>query len=191
MISMGKMHAEGVTLIEFLVTIGVLAIITAIGAPMLNDLIANSRMSAAVNDVVTTLHLARSEAVKRRTSVTICPSLNADSAAPSCAAAAGFDEGWIAFADDNANATVDANEVVVHAHGPLPETIADNSRWSDEDGNAATPFYIAFAPSGFRQNLVGLPAAVAHLQLCDHRGDHDHEAPQRRHHARRNQTASC
>jgi type IV fimbrial biogenesis protein FimT len=170
---MGKMHAEGVTLIELLVTLAVLAAVLAIGIPAFGDFFANNRMSAAVNDMVSALHLARSEAVKRRSTITLCASSDWQSGSPSCTAANGPEQGWIVFADPNANAVRDAGEAIVDSHGPLPQAIADRISWVDEDGNGATPFYVSFAPTGFRQDLVGLPRCAAHLQLCDDRGDRE------------------
>ncbi len=167
------MHAEGVTLIELLVTLAVLAAVLAWGIPAFGDFLANSRMSGAVNDVVSALHLARNEAVKRRSTITLCASSDWNSDSPSCAAADGPEQGWIVFADSNPNAIRDIGEVVLDAHGPLPEAIAQRTSWVDEDGNGATPFYVSFAPTGFRQDLAGLPRCVAHLQLCDARGDRE------------------
>lgn len=169
---MGKMHAEGVTLIELLVALGVMATLLTLGIPAFSDFLAANRMGAAANDVVSALHLARSEAVKRRTTVVFCASDNATVAAPACSGGATPAAGWLVFADQNADARVDPGEVIVSAHGPLPADIAGNSGWSNAgDG---PPFYVAFNGSGFRSDL---PAAgtrsLVDLQLCDARGDRD------------------
>ena len=62
---MGKMHAEGVTLVELLVTLAVVATVLTLGIPTFTAFLQNNRMSAAANDVLSSMHLARSEALKR------------------------------------------------------------------------------------------------------------------------------
>ena len=50
---MGKMHEDGVTLIEAVVTLAVISVVLAIGVPAVRDIVATNRMSSAVNDLVT------------------------------------------------------------------------------------------------------------------------------------------
>ncbi|HHQ69378.1 MAG TPA: prepilin-type N-terminal cleavage/methylation domain-containing protein [Halothiobacillaceae bacterium] len=60
---------SGFNLIELMVAIVVLGVILAVGIPSFGNLIENNRITATTNDVVTALNMARSEAVKRGTSV--------------------------------------------------------------------------------------------------------------------------
>ncbi len=71
-----KAHSSGFTLLEFMITIAILAVIVSIGVPNFRDFIRNSRISAASNDIVSDFNLARSEAVKRHVPVTLCKSSN-------------------------------------------------------------------------------------------------------------------
>lgn len=153
---MGKMHQEGVTLIELLVTLSVVAIIVAIGVPALRDFFATNQMSAAVNDLVTSLHLARSEAIKGETSATVCPSANWDSPNPACTPAGDLADGWIVVVDPP------GNPVVVQAHEPLPDRIQLSQDFIDS---------MDFLASGVPAN----PNADGefNLLLCDDRGDFD------------------
>ena len=169
---MGKMHAEGVTLIELMVAIAVMAIVITLGIPAFADFLAANRMSAAANDVVSALHLARSEALKRQATVTMCASEDPAADNPDCSAAATPASGWLIFSDDNANAAVDGGEIIINAHGPLPLAIAERSAW--DNGGDGPPYYAAFAGSGFRQDLPATGVrALADLQLCDARGNRD------------------
>ena len=156
---MGKMHAEGVTLIELMVTLAVVGLLLAVGVPAVRDLIATSRMSTAVNDLVSSLHLARSEALKTSDRVSVCASTNWDSLAPDCN---GLDlaDGWIVFVDSiGQNDSVDPGEVVLLTHEPLTEAI-----------DLTAPAIISFSAAGFLDNP--LPGEVDFL-LCDDRVDHD------------------
>lgn len=164
---MGQMHEEGVTLIELMVALAVTAILLTVGIPAFTDFIATNRMSAAVNDVVSSLQLARSEAIKRRALVTVCPSTDG----ASCTGG-GLEQGWIVFADNNGNAQADAGEDVLSAHGPLAADIGGSMSW--DNGGGGDPCYAAFDSKGFLRNLPLAPVgSLLNLQFCDSRGDHD------------------
>jgi len=105
----------GFTLIELMVTIAVVAILLTVGVPSFRSLTQNNRMSTQANELMAALTLARSEAVKRGASVTICSS--ADQA--SCAGSNNWATGWIVFSDSNADATVDAGETIVRTWAAL------------------------------------------------------------------------
>ena len=64
--------SRGFTLVELMVTIAILAILATIGLPSFQRLIADYRVSAQANSVQGLLQFARSEAVKRRESVSVC-----------------------------------------------------------------------------------------------------------------------
>ncbi len=68
-----KPAARGFTLIEMLVTLTVLAILMGVGVPSFRSFIAGQRVKTVSYDLMTALMQARSEAVKRNTSVTIAP----------------------------------------------------------------------------------------------------------------------
>lgn len=169
---MGKMHAEGVTLIELLVVLAVLATVLSIGIPAYTGFVANSEMAAAVNDIVSALQLARSEAIKRRAVVTVCASSDSLSEEPSCAPTGGLTQGWIVFSDLDADALRDPGETVIAAGPPAAGAIAEHSAFAN--GGAGDPCYAAFGPDGRLAELPAPPSAnLTDLQFCDARGDAD------------------
>lgn len=65
---------SGLTLIEVMVTIAVMVVILTIGIPSFNSVIEQNRATVAANDLLGSLQLARSEAVRLNEPVTITPS---------------------------------------------------------------------------------------------------------------------
>ena len=100
----------GFTLIELMVTLSVLAILLAIAIPNFQSFVLNSRLTATTNDLVSALAVARSEAVKRATRVTVCKSADSGAASPTCSAGANWQDGWIVFVDSATAGTVDGTD---------------------------------------------------------------------------------
>ena len=64
---------QGLTLVELVTTVAVLAVLLGLAAPAFQQLVAAQRMRAASYDLVSDLVLARSEALKRSASVQLLP----------------------------------------------------------------------------------------------------------------------
>ena len=158
---------EGFSLVELMLVIMVLGIGLGLGVSSFVQVRATSEMAAAVNDLVASLHAARSEAVTRRSPVTIC----AASGDTDCDPAATFGTGWLIFPDANRNGLRDEGEPLLQAHGPLRAGLADRLQAIGRNGPVA---YISFTPVG-QLPPAGTPLAegATQMQLCDFRGDMD------------------
>ncbi|UCG74370.1 MAG: GspH/FimT family pseudopilin [Chromatiales bacterium] len=172
---MNTWHQKGFTMIELMITLLVAALVLGVGVPNFQQFLANNRMATATNDVVTALHAARSQAVKRRGNVSICPSANWNAPNPTCSPLGQLGDGHIVFADCSAanpcgapNLAVDGFDVVLRVRGPLPQGVAPLVTT-----DAAGPEYFSFGPTGFPRTAAGFPAPIANLQLCDDRGNHN------------------
>ncbi|MEW7983451.1 MAG: GspH/FimT family pseudopilin [Candidatus Sedimenticola endophacoides] len=86
---------RGVTLIELISTLAIAAILLTLAVPGFSRWSEESRLVTEVNTLLTHLHLARSEAVKRRTPVVLCP----DNGQGDCAATIEWQAGYILFPD--------------------------------------------------------------------------------------------
>lgn len=62
---------RGVTLIELMVALAVLALLVSAGVPFMGDMVVNSRLRAAGNLLFTEALVAQSEAIKRNTTVRV------------------------------------------------------------------------------------------------------------------------
>jgi type IV fimbrial biogenesis protein FimT len=85
-----KRHA-GFTLLELIVTLAVAAIILSFGVPGFMSFVQNSRATTHTNDLVTALNLARNEATRRGSAVTVCSTTNG----ASCNGSADWSTGWV------------------------------------------------------------------------------------------------
>jgi type IV fimbrial biogenesis protein FimT len=97
----------GFTLIELMITLVLVAILATIGVPNFMNLIANNRLTTQANELVSSLNLARSEAIKRNTRVTVCRS----DTGTSCSGT--WSNGWIVFVDTGAAGSVDAGDEIL------------------------------------------------------------------------------
>lgn len=66
-------QAKGFTLIEVVVTVLVVGVLASIAGPAFNSMITGTRLSGELNQLVGALNVARSEAQKRGTTVSVCP----------------------------------------------------------------------------------------------------------------------
>lgn len=91
---------SGFSLIELMIALAVLSIIISVGLPRMSVFFKGSRMVTNANDLVAGIHIARSEAIKRNSRVSICKSTNAGTSSPTCATGAeGWNEGWFVFVE--------------------------------------------------------------------------------------------
>lgn len=106
--------ASGFTLVELLVTMTISAIMLALAAPNLTELLQRQGVASVTDTLAADLKLARSEAIKRGAQVTLCGvvvSTTAGNTTASCAAAPAAnstanwtEQGWMVV--DTANNTV-------------------------------------------------------------------------------------
>jgi type IV fimbrial biogenesis protein FimT len=132
-------------------------------------MMANSRMSGAANDLVSSLHAARAEASARGRNVVLCASSDWDAERPSCDAGASLLAGWVVFEDADVDGAPGDAEPVLQVHGPLDAAILGQA---GSRADAGPPQFLSFRPGGPLQEIGGNPS-VRNIQLCDARGDHD------------------
>ena len=110
----------GFTLIEVLITVGILAVVVSFAAPSMRDMITNSRLQGASSDLMADLSLARGTAAAKGQRVTICTS----SDGATCSTSSLWHQGWIVFVDGNSNGTFEAaNDTMIRVHEALNSSI--------------------------------------------------------------------
>ncbi|EIJ35050.1 GspH/FimT family pseudopilin [Thiothrix nivea] len=93
---MNKPTQTGMTLIELIVTLSIVAILASVAAPSVKEMIQNNRLTALNNQIVSYLQYARSEAVTKNHNVSMCVR-NTDGSGCTTNAADDFSNGWIVF----------------------------------------------------------------------------------------------
>lgn len=142
---------RGFTVIELLVTLSVASILLAVAAPNYRTFVQNSQLIAQSNNFFSAMMLAKSEAIKRSSPATICPSTNGTT----CAGVTAWTSGWLVFADVNGDGTVDVGEGIIRVGTALPgqSTLTSGNRTR-----------VTFAASGFALGFNDT------FSLCDSRG---------------------
>jgi type IV fimbrial biogenesis protein FimT len=142
-------NESGFTLIELMVTVAVMGILAMIAAPVMTGLINNSRINGQTEELVASLQLARAEAVRRNTRVTICPSADGST----CAASTSWAR-WIIHGMDNTAAT------------PVDDVIRDSS--ADASLQISGPAAgIVFKPSGLIDSQQALNVCMPTTKPAD------------------------
>jgi type IV fimbrial biogenesis protein FimT len=148
---------KGFTLIELMITIVIAGILLAMGIPSFNQMIKNNQLTTQVNLLVTSLNLARNEAIKRSVNITICQSSTGNSCVGNWPAS---NNGWIVFVDTDNDGIADVSEEILRVHGKL-------------DGGNTLKYSrnrVSYSSQGYATGFNGT------FVLCDSRGNSNAKA---------------
>ena len=150
--SIARRQARGITLIELVMTLAIVAILAAAAAPAFGSLVQSSEARAAKSGLTVALNTARMGAVGKSADVVACPSRDGEY----CDHSTEWQRGWLVFVDADASGARSEDEAIV--------TLSE-----------AQPEGIAIVSSAGRQRVVYRPdgsSAGSNLTLtvCDRRG---------------------
>ena len=150
---------QGFTAIELMVTVSIVALLMALAAPSFTPLIESWRVRQATEQLQSTLHYARSEAIKLGGRVAIQKIPNNTNGCTTASSTRAWDCGWIVCHDTNDNGTCNAAEPVlqriessakVHVNRTGGGASIQLNRWGLVDGT-----FLGF-------NLIPLDKSVSH-----------------------------
>lgn len=156
-----KKHTQsGFTLYELLITVLIVGVVLTLGIPNMTEFTRNSRITTSANDLHAAFQVARSEAARAKTNITICASDNSMGAA-TCQGS--WEDGFIVFIDNNGDiARAGGGETVLRAHPAIANGV------SLAVANDAT--YFSYASTGLGRGNVGGQPAISQIIVCDDRG---------------------
>lgn len=146
---------RGFTLIELMIAIALSALLLSMAIPALDQFTTSARQTGAVNDFVSSMHVARSTAVTTNFRTTIC----ASASGANCEAVS-WDQGWIVFSDRDSDQTVDNDETIVASS----DGIDGLSIQSGEFGQ-----FLMYRPNG-RVMTTTATGNSGQFTVCDNRG---------------------
>lgn len=152
--SSSRRQARGFTLQESLISLLIGGSLVGGGVTLHTFVRENTQISAA-NKLVAHLNFARSEAIKRHTSVTMCPSVSRATCLGARGGTTSWHHGWLIFVDTNRNGAPDSEEILRQYHDEDRGLTIKTSTGRDE---------IIYHPTGTTggSNLT--------FALCDPRG---------------------
>jgi type IV fimbrial biogenesis protein FimT len=98
----------GLTAVEMLIGLAVLAVIVLVSVPGASMVVEHYRLKSTSGDLVSGLYLARSEAINRASTVRVCPS----SDGKSCRNDGDWSNGWLVYSDGNGDGAVQDIELL-------------------------------------------------------------------------------
>lgn len=135
-----KLHQHhGYTLIELLITLAVFSVLALNVFPSLSALLAQERSVVLTNNLAGALAYARTESVTKQMTIITCQSDNGSE----CNRSENWHNGWIVFADKNANKQREAEETLLRVF-----PAANNGTQATFRGSAGIRHYVKYKPTG-------------------------------------------
>lgn len=147
-------RAKGVTLLELMTVIAVLAILLGLGTASFSRMMDATRLRTLSNDLLSDLRLTRSEAILRGARVVMCTASHAEA----CSSVAGWHQGWLLFQDANNNGRRDADEPVLRFRSAAP------TGWT-VSGNTPVARYVSYDALGSTR-LTGGAFQAGTVTVC-------------------------
>jgi type IV fimbrial biogenesis protein FimT len=147
---------SGFTLIELMITLAIVGILLTVGVPSLKTFMQGNQLIAASNELLSALHVARSEAIKLNSRVSICES----SDGTNCSNTGSWRNGWIVFVDsdgqlDNNGQPCEGTgqDCLLRIHDAINDPSLSISA-VDSNGNAVSSF--TFTSRGMPKDIFGV-----------------------------------
>ena len=161
----GKRRHFGFTLMELMVVLAIASVIMGLAVPNFRTFIRNSRLTSSANDLLGSISLARTEAIKRQLPVAVCATTDPNATPPVCSGAwsQGASSAWVVWVDADNDWVPDnnVNEPVLQRHSALDASITLRS---DNNGR------IKYQLTGFASPPSGGITPTANIAMCDSRG---------------------
>jgi type IV fimbrial biogenesis protein FimT len=123
----------GFSLYDLIITSAVVGVL-GVGAVSMAGLVQATRTTSIVNQLMGNLSLARSEAIKRATPITICPGTTSGE----CQAIRDWKNGWVMFSDPDGNGVLGPDEPILRIEQETNLSTLKFSAWGPGTGRWVT-----------------------------------------------------
>ncbi len=146
----------GFTLIELMVVLVIAGIIAATAMPSMQAFVQNNRIKSQMFDLLNAVNVARIEAVKRRTTVSLCRSDDNTDLTPTCGGTANtWTTGWLVFEDDDEDGVYDSTDDTIILKG----------------GEAGSGVAVMATSNTLIYQTDGSVNTITRFAICDDRGE--------------------
>lgn len=149
----------GFTLVELIVTMTLVAILLVFVVPSFSALWRENRLATQANLFLSSLRLARSEALMRGMRVTLCKSADGRQ----CTLDGGYEQGWLVYVDQHNTAQVEDQASIIAVVPGMPGPSFHLT------GNRPVARYVSYLADGRTSQHSGAFQAGT-LTLCDSPG---------------------
>lgn len=150
-----RASSKGYSLVELAVVVAIVGVLSAIAVPSFARLLTATRVGDASSDLFSAVIQTRSEALKRRHRVILCPSADKQD----CADTVEWNPGWIMFEDANDNGRHEVEEPLLR----IGEARYSRIRiW----GDASVGRYVSYVATGRTQQLATSAWQAGTLTVC-------------------------
>jgi len=146
---------RGFTLVELMTILAVAAVLLTVATPALQQFTNNSRQTGGINDLISSMHVARNMAITTNARVTMCAS-----AGGAICEAVAWNSGWIVFTDLNGNRLIDAADRIVGSGAGIRGLDIQSGQF---------PSFVVYRPTG-RAMTVSVTGNSGQFTVCDGRG---------------------
>ena len=160
---------SGFTLPELMLGLAIFFILAVMGVPSYIGYVRNGELSNTTTTLFSDLYFARSEAIKRKTRITLCQSDDVTVSNPTCGSTSRtWTSGWLVFVDVGGTAgslDTGSGDILLKIGRPPTSNVAIKSNTNADD-------YFEYNSDGTLK-IVNAPVVFAVCDDRDHDGDYD------------------